>query len=36
MEGNPRVWVRRADYERVREWLADYDARRGGELPTTG
>lgn len=30
-EGNPRVWVRREDYERARVWLMEYEARRQPE-----
>lgn len=31
MEGNPRVWVRREDFDRARAWLAAYDERRKTE-----
>lgn len=30
-EGNPRVWVRRQDFEPARAWLEAYDQRRQAE-----
>ncbi len=30
-EGNPRVWVRREDHDRAREWLQEYERRRQAE-----
>lgn len=31
LDGNPRVWVRRDDIERAKEWLAEYEQRRKTE-----
>jgi hypothetical protein len=32
MEGNPRVYVRAADYPRARAWLVAYEARKKAEI----
>lgn len=35
-EGNPRVWVRRQDFDRARAWLEEYDRRRQEEHGSKG
>ena len=35
-DGNPRVWVRRGDYDRARAWLIEYEQRRQADRGSGG